>query len=182
MAAVAERSNLHIALGAAAGAFLWTATEYASHRWLLHGPFGKGRLKHLPLGGLHRAHHRAPDATSLTARTVGHMAVASAAALASVGLGTIAPTALARSATAAFSAGYSTYEISHWNMHQRPARTPMGERLRARHHRHHFGSPASNLGVTTNFWDRVFDTEAPNEETAMISAKVSPAVFPRTTA
>lgn len=179
MAAVAERSNLHLVLGAAAGAFVWTAAEYASHRWVLHGPFGKGRLKHLALGGLHRAHHRAPLATSLTARAVGHVTVAGAAALASVGLGAIAPAALARSATAAFSAGYSTYEISHWNMHHRPARTSRGEQLRVRHDRHHFGAPASNLGVTTNFWDRVFDTQAPNEETAMITAKVSPAEFPR---
>lgn len=179
MAAVAERPNLHIALGAAAGAFAWTAAEYASHRWVLHGPFGKGRLEHLPLGGLHRAHHRAPEAASLMARTAGHLAAAATAALASVGLSLIASTAVARSATAAFSAGYSTYEISHWNMHHRPARTLMGEQLRVRHNHHHFGDPGSNLGVTTDFWDRVFDTEAPNKEPAMISAKVSPATSPR---
>ena len=160
MAAVADRSTLHIALGAAAGAFAWTATEYASHRWVLHGPFGKGRLKYLPLGGLHRAHHRVPDATSFAARAAGHLAVAGAAALTSVGLAAATPTMLARSASAAFSAGYTTYEINHWNAHHRPARTQWGERLRARHHRHHFGAPGSNLGVTTGFWDQVFGTEA----------------------
>ena len=82
MAAVADRSNLHIALGAVTGAFAWTATEYATHRWVLHGPFGKGRLKHLPLGRLHRAHHRAPDVTSFVARSAGHVAIAAGAAAA----------------------------------------------------------------------------------------------------
>jgi len=161
MAAVADRSNLHIALGAVTGAIAWTAAEYATHRWVLHGPFGKGRLKHLPLDRLHRAHHRAPDVTSFVARSAGHVAIAAGAAAASIGLSMVAPTVLARSASAAFSAGYSTYEINHWNAHHRPARTQWGERLRERHHRHHFGAPASNLGVTIGFWDQVFGTEAP---------------------
>jgi sterol desaturase/sphingolipid hydroxylase (fatty acid hydroxylase superfamily) len=179
MAAVAGRSNLHLPVGAAAGAVVWTATEYASHRWVLHGPFGKGRLRHLRLGGPHQAHHRAPLATSLAARAVGHLAVAGTTAVASIGLGTIAPAAFARWASATFSVGYSVYEISHWNLHHRPARTQWGQQLRARHDRHHFGAPASNLGVTNNFWDRVFGTEAPNEGTTMMSAKASPAASPR---
>ena len=161
MAAVADRSNMHIALGAVAGAITWTAAEYATHRWVLHGPFGKGRLKHLPLGGVHWAHHRAPDATSVAARAAGHVAVAASAAAASIGLSMATSTPLARSAAAAFAAGYSTYEINHWNAHHRPARTQWGERVRERHHRHHFGAPASNLGVTIGFWDQVFGTEAP---------------------
>ena len=166
MAAVAHRSTLHLALGAVVGAVSWTATEYASHRWVLHGPFGKGRLKRLPLGGLHRAHHREPLTTSLAARSAGHLAVAGGAAVASVGLGAAVPSILARSACTAFSLGYTMYEINHWNAHHRPARTQWGERLRERHHRHHFGAPASNLGVTISFWDQVFGTEAPIEAAA----------------
>lgn len=173
MSVVAARSNLHLALGVAAGASVWTTIKCASHRWVLHGPFSKRCLTYFPQGGLHQAHHRAPANTSLTSCAAGHLAVA--AALASIRLGTIASTALARSAAAAFSAGYSTYEISRWSLHHRPAVTLRGEQRRARHHRHHFDAPAPNLGVTNNFWDRVFDTDAPNEETAMIS----PAAFSR---
>jgi sterol desaturase/sphingolipid hydroxylase (fatty acid hydroxylase superfamily) len=173
MSVVAARSNLHLALGVAAGASVWTTIKCASHRWVLHGPFSKRCLTYFPQGGLHQAHHRAPANTSLTSCAAGHLAVA--AALASIRLGTIASTALARSAAAAFSAGYSTYEISRWSLDHRPAVTLRGEQRRARHHRHHFDAPASNLGVTNNFWDRVFDTDAPNEETAMIS----PAAFSR---
>ena len=155
-----RRTLTNIAIGAVAGGLSWTATEYAAHRWVLHGPFGKGRLRPLPLGGLHRAHHRDPECTSLAARCAGHLGVAAAAAVAAFGLCAIAPAAAARSAAVAWSAGYSTYEINHWNLHHRPARTRRGQQLRDRHHQHHFGAPASNLGVTMTFWDHIFGTEA----------------------
>lgn len=173
MAGVAHRSTLHLTIGAAAGAFAWTATEYATHRWVLHGPFGKGRLKHVPLGGMHRAHHRDPEATSLPARTAGHLAVAAAAGLASLGMTAALPATLTRSAATAFSLGYSTYEINHWNAHHRPARTRWGQHLRDRHHRHHFGAPGSNLGVTIGFWDRLLGTEAPARNVDTITPPAS---------
>lgn len=157
---VGDRSLAAVGLGLIIGACTWTATEYAAHRWVLHGPFGKGRLAKVPLGGLHRAHHRDPECTSLPARTAGHVAVAASAAVVSVGLAGIAPALIARSAAAAFAGGYSTYEINHWNFHHRPARTARGQRMRDRHHQHHFGAPASNLGVTMTFWDHLFGTEA----------------------
>jgi len=157
---MAARSLVGVALGAAAGALAWTASEYATHRWVLHGPFGKGRLKTVPLGGLHRAHHADPECTNLAARAAGHVAVAGAAALVSTGLSAVTPALVARSAAMAFAGGYSTYEINHWNFHHRPARTQTGQRLRDRHHQHHFGAPRSNLGVTMTFWDTIFGTEA----------------------
>lgn len=151
---------LHIATGAAAasvGAFVWTGTEYATHRWVLHG-----RLPQL--GRLHRAHHRDPLCTSLPARAAGHVAIAGVAAAASSMLSVLAPALVARSAAMAWALGYSTYEITHWNAHHRQARTPWGERHRARHNRHHFGAPGSNHGVTVAFWDHLLGTEAPSSE------------------
>lgn len=151
-----RRSLATLALGsfgAAAGAASWSLTEYSTHRWVLHGPF-KSRL--------HRAHHRDPMQTCLPARAGGHLAVAGATAATVLGLGALLPAAatVLNSAGAAFALGYSTYEISHWNMHHRAARTRWGQRMRERHDRHHFGAPARNHGVTSPFWDRVFDTEA----------------------
>lgn len=143
-----------VAAGAAVGALAWTGTEYATHRWVLHG-------KRKQLGRLHRAHHRDPLCTSLLARTAGHVAIAGVAVAAASLLSSIAPTVAVRSATTAWSLGYSTYEISHWNAHHRPARTKWGQRLRARHNRHHFGAPHSNHGVTIAFWDHLLGTEAP---------------------
>lgn len=160
---MAGRSNLNRVVGVAAGALAWTATEYASHRWVLHGPFGRGRLRRLPLGGLHRAHHRRPEHTVLPARAAGHLGVGAGAAIAATALGRLAPTipaAVIRSAAGAFSLGYSTYEVNHWNLHHRAARTARGRLLRARHERHHHGAPASNLGVTVRFWDRLLGTES----------------------
>jgi len=152
-----------VAIGVLGGAVAWTASEYAAHRWVLHGPLSKPSAK-VQLGSLHRAHHRDPECTSLVARAAGHIGVAAAAAVVSVGLSsfgsTVGSTVVARSAAAAFAGGYSTYEINHWNFHHRAARTARGERLRRRHHQHHFGAPASNLGVTMTFWDHLFGTEA----------------------
>ena len=155
-------SLARVALGALVGATGWTATEYAAHRWVLHGRFSKPASK-VPLGSLHRAHHRDPLCTSLLYRTAGHVAVAAAAAAVSTGLAMAMPAAVARSAAATFAGGYSTYELNHWNFHHRPARTARGELLRRRHHQHHFGAPSSNLGVTMTFWDRLLGTEAVSE-------------------
>lgn len=150
-------------VGAAIGAFGWTATEYATHRFVLHGPFGKGKgaLSHIPLGGLHRAHHRAPMATCVQARIAGHLAIASVAVAASSVLTGALPALGARTAAAVWALGYSCYELNHWNFHHKPARTAWGERQRQRHDRHHFGAPHSNHGVTIGFWDRLLKTEAP---------------------
>lgn len=158
---VARGSLLQVALGAAAGAFVWTATEYSVHRWVLHGPFGTGKLKKVPIGSMHRAHHRDPEETSLVMRTAGHLSLAAVAGLASVPLSSALPAVAARAMAATWSLGYSSYEINHWNYHHRPARTALGQRLRDRHHQHHFGAPRSNLGVTMTFWDHLLGTEAP---------------------
>lgn len=80
--------------------------------------------------------------------------------MASVGLGLAMPAVAARVAAATFACGYSTYDIVHWNLHHRPARTAWGERARERHMRHHYGSPKANLGVTMALWDRLLGTEA----------------------
>lgn len=153
-------SAAHVLVGLGIGITSWTATEYATHRWLLHGPFGRGHLERIPIGSLHRAHHRAPLATSLLGRSSAHAVVAGLSAAASFGLGLAMPTLAARVAAATFACGYSTYDIVHWNLHHRSARTAWGERARERHMRHHFGSPKANLGVTMAFWDRLLGTEA----------------------
>lgn len=150
-------------LGAGVGVVVWTATEYASHRWILHGPFGKGQngpLSHVPLGELHRDHHREPLATVLAARLAGHGAIAGVGAAGAVALAAVAPRPFALAAGAAWTAGYSSYEVSHWLAHHRAPRTRQGVRLRRRHFRHHFGAPRSNLGITMSWWDRVLGTEA----------------------
>jgi len=138
--------------GSLAGAIGWTATEYISHRWLLHGPLGR----------MHRAHHRDPLATNPFARAGGHLAIAAVAAVSAAVMIRVRPAFRvgATAAAACWSGGYSTYELLHWRAHHRPARTDYGRRLRERHMRHHFGAPQANLGVTIGWWDTIAGTQA----------------------
>lgn len=150
------------AAGAMAGGLTWSFTEYATHRWALHGPFGHGALSRVPIGSIHRNHHRDPNHTVTLARAGAHVAMAGVGAAAARMIMTAAPsvpTALAVAAGAAWSAGYSAYDIVHHRLHHREPTTARGVRLRQRHFRHHFGGPRGNLGVTTGLWDRVFGTE-----------------------
>lgn len=162
-----------ITAGAAVGALAWTATEYAAHRWVLHGPFGQGRLSRIPVGAIHRNHHRDTTHTVPVARIGGHLAIAGVAAgfarFAVTGLRVSNP-ASAIAACAAWSAGYSTYDIVHHRLHHTVPRTAAGIRRRQRHFRHHFGAPKGNLGVTMNWWDRVFDTEVADRKVTVPSA------------
>lgn len=151
-----------LCVGAAVGATTWSATEYAVHRWVLHGPFGRGRLSKVPIGGLHRQHHADPDHTVGAARLAGHGAMLAVGATAATALSGVLPTVLARSAALTWSSGYSVYDLVHHRLHHRAPSTSFGRRLRQRHFRHHFGAPGTNLGVTTAWLDRVFGTEAPS--------------------
>ena len=154
--------------GLAAGAAAWTLTEYATHRWLLHGPFGKsaqrgGLLSRIPIGGIHHNHHRDPNWSVLWGRAAGHVAIAAvggAGARLALAAAPSLPTAGVAAAASAWSAGYSTYDIVHHHLHHRPPRTALGVRMRQRHFRHHFAGARTNLGVTTAVWDRLFGTEA----------------------
>ena len=150
-----------IAAGAAAGAAVWSFTEYAVHRWVLHGPFGKGRLSKVPIGGIHRNHHADPDHTVLLGRAAGHAAMAAVGVAAGGLLGNVLPRAFSFAASTTWSAGYSTYDVVHWRAHHRPPTSEFGRRLRRRHFRHHFGAPRGNLGVTMSWWDGLFGTEVP---------------------
>lgn len=157
-----------LATGLAAGVTAWTFTEYAIHRWVLHGPFGKGaqrdsRLSRIPLGSIHHNHHRDPNWSVLWGRAAGHLTMAATGALgarAALAVAPGLPTAAVAAAGAAWSAGYSTYDIVHHALHHRAPRTQLGVRMRQRHFRHHFAGARTNLGVTTGVWDRLLGTEA----------------------
>lgn len=145
--------------GVATGAAAWSVTEYTVHRWVLHGPFGKGRLSKVPIGGIHRHHHGDPDHTVLLGRAAGHAAMAAVGTAAGAALARWLPRAFAFALSMTWSAGYSTYDILHWRAHHRPPTSSFGRRLRQRHFRHHFGAPLGNLGVTMSWWDTAFGTE-----------------------
>ncbi|MEM7093993.1 MAG: sterol desaturase family protein [Actinomycetota bacterium] len=156
------RTLVRAIAGASVGVAAWTLTEYATHRWVLHGPFGQGRLSRIPVGNIHRNHHRDPEHTVAWARAGANLAMAGVGAGAARALTAAIPALPAAAATTAgmaWSAGYTVYDIAHHRMHHRAPTTERGVRLRQRHFRHHFGAPRGNLGVTNGIWDRVLGTE-----------------------
>ena len=180
-----------LATGLVAGAAAWTFTEYATHRWVLHGPFGKSGaanrpatgstakrvLARIPVGGIHQSHHRDPNWSVLWGRAGGHVAMAATGAAGSRALLAAAPSLPAAAVIAAgvaWSAGYSTYDIVHHRLHHRAPTTALGVRMRQRHFRHHFAGARTNLGVTTAVWDRLLGTEAPSRPVRIPSATAPP--------
>jgi sterol desaturase/sphingolipid hydroxylase (fatty acid hydroxylase superfamily) len=77
------------------------------------------------------------------------------------------PAPLADGIVAGLMAGYLAYALIHDAVHHRRARPGSwlhGAKLR--HARHHRPGPASDFGVSTGVWDRVFATASPEESGA----------------
>jgi hypothetical protein len=54
--------------------------------------------------------------------------------------------------------GFLRYEYVHWRMHYREPVTPRQRFLRAHHFAHHFCNHKAYFGVTTRFWDQIFNS------------------------
>ncbi|WP_234027219.1 sterol desaturase family protein [Erythrobacter sp. KY5] len=57
-----------------------------------------------------------------------------------------------------FVGGYVAYDLTHYACHHWPMSGPLGKRLKRHHMQHHFVAAHKNYGVSTIFWDRVFNT------------------------
>ena len=146
-----------IALSTVLGLGLWTLLEYGLHRFAMHHRPGRDLISRE-----HLVHHGDPAATSAVMRTLGHLGVASLAALGGYAASFLIAPAAAAGLAGGVAAGYSGYELLHWHAHHRAPRTAYGVRLRHRHFQHHFGSPRANYGVTCRIWDRVFGSDDPS--------------------
>lgn len=127
---------------------LWTLIEYAMHRFVFHrAPY---------LIALHRQHHdeeRALLGTPVWVSLLAHGALVFLPVLA------IWDIATATAATAGVMAGYLWYVTIHHMLHHRVSRqTGYLYRLKHRHALHHHRSEECNFGVTSDFWDRLFNT------------------------
>lgn len=133
-------------LAALAGGFaLWTLIEYAVHAWVYH------RLPWFEQG--HAAHHDDPVAL------IGAPSFLLVGGLLLIGyaLYPIAGAAFCAGLSSGLLAGYLGYmTIHHMSHHARPGRLLAA--ARARHMAHHYRGGTTNFGVTTAFWDHVFQT------------------------
>lgn len=131
----------------------WTLIEYLVHRLVYH---------HVPiLSDLHQRHHHAPEelfgASPWVTALLGLVLVGGPSVrLLGFDLG--------MAVLAGLVSGYLWYVFVHYATHHiTPRRGSYLYRMRMRHGLHHHRSDAGNFGVTTGFWDTVFDTtiEAP---------------------
>jgi sterol desaturase/sphingolipid hydroxylase (fatty acid hydroxylase superfamily) len=144
------------------GWFVWGFLEYALHRWVLHGRFPAARRGH--------ARHHA-DRTALISTPA--LVVMGTAAATWVLLSMILPTDAAYLVVFGLYAGYNYYALLHHLQHR--CDRPLGwlARLERAHRLHHVW-PTVNYGVTTMFWDRVFDTFQPLTESALANGLMAP--------
>lgn len=152
------------------GAVSWSASEYAIHRFVGHGPKrtpARSLLERLTPAGLaaefnreHLAHHSDPTYFAPTGRKL----LAATAVIPVVSA--LAPVlGLRRAASfgAGFTAAYTAYEVLHRRIHTHPPRGAYGRWLRRHHLMHHYKSPRRNHGVTSPAWDLAFGTLTPKE-------------------
>jgi sterol desaturase/sphingolipid hydroxylase (fatty acid hydroxylase superfamily) len=59
-----------------------------------------------------------------------------------------------------FLAGYLAYDMTHYYLHHRQARTRVGKLFYELHMRHHFQDHTRGFGVSVPYWDYVFRTGA----------------------
>jgi sterol desaturase/sphingolipid hydroxylase (fatty acid hydroxylase superfamily) len=150
-------SGLQIAGRFAIGAFVWSLTEYLMHRYAFHfvprSPLGVAMayLSH----GVHHAFPRDPH--RLVMPLVVSLPIS--AVIGVVGFGAFG---LACSPfLAGFAAGYLSYDLIHYHLHQYEGDPHAGRIvtwLRRYHFQHHFAVPDRQFGVSTPFWDYVFRT------------------------
>ena len=147
-----------------AGCAIWTLVEYFFHRYVLHGRFspGKGiirRFLHERLDPLHWDHHMRPfDGRHVSGELKDILPLFFVAAPVSF----LFPVYTAPVVLAGVVQSYVSEEWLHYALHFSNSRLPLFRRMKKYHLYHH--SPRGidkGYGITTRFWDGVFDTRFP---------------------
>lgn len=134
-----------------AGILTWPAAEYLLHRFLGHELAYRSLFKRE-----HQTHHSVKDFFA-----PGYYKIAAAAAVMAILYFLGAPLLYSGS----FVLMYLFYEWTHYSFHQYPPKTNWGRTMRKHHFAHHFMHAKSNYGVTTNWFDRLGNT---NQNTTLV--------------
>ena len=136
------------------GLLFWTFSEYFLHRYLFHlaeDAFrGSGRLAYV----LHGIHHEYPNDVQRTLMPIVPKLFFSAFFFGLFIMILGHPGAFFASG---FTMGYYFYSLMHYAIHRWKA-PKMLKPLWEHHHRHHHLAQDRAYGVSTTFWDRVFQT------------------------
>jgi sterol desaturase/sphingolipid hydroxylase (fatty acid hydroxylase superfamily) len=148
-----------------AGCATWTLVEYLFHRYVLHGRFppGKGMIRrflHERLDPLHWDHHMRPfDGHHISGELKDILPLFFVA----VPVSFLFPVYTTPVLLAGVVQGYVAEEWLHYALHFSKSKVPLFRRLKKYHLYHH--SPRGinkGYGITTRFWDGVFDTRYPD--------------------
>ncbi|MER3546805.1 MAG: fatty acid hydroxylase [Rhodanobacteraceae bacterium] len=129
------------------GLLIFSLIEYAVHRWLFHGPFEVFEQGH-------RRHHDQPrgyDALPFFLPPLAYLLLA-------ILLTYLMPASEALILGGSIAAGYASYGLSHWVMHNFRFRNALMRNWAAAHHIHH-NHPERNFGVTSPLWDLLLRTQ-----------------------
>lgn len=145
----------HIALIIVTGIFIWTLMEYTLHRFLFHiktKSYWGNTLHYL----LHGCHHKHPqDAQRLVFPPT-------AAAILLVPLWNMVKLISTPSVTPGLVGGillgYVMYDVTHYYLHHGQPKRGVPRHLKRYHLNHHFRLHTMGYGITSSFWDRVFET------------------------
>ena len=137
------------------GYVVWTLTEYWLHRVVFHfePEGGIGARIHWMIHGVHHDHPNDPM------RLVMPPSASIPLGLIFIGLfQLVLPFGPACALSAGFFAGYLGYDMTHYYVHHRRPKGPIGRKLRELHMRHHFQDDERGYGVSAPWWDHVFGT------------------------
>lgn len=137
-----------------AGWLLFSALEYALHRFVFHlSPQSDWAARVVFI--IHGNHHLEPTdkLRSLMPPIISFPIALGVAALLDAAFGSWSAWMLF-----GFLLGYVAYDLTHYATHQWPMRGWLGQKLKRHHMLHHFVSENGNYAVTALFWDRVFGT------------------------
>jgi len=154
------------------GLFLWTLVEYILHRFLFHldAYLPENRFAFTAHFLLHGIHHYLPmDKYRLVMPPAMFLALA-------IPFYKLAHTVFAYNwyaATTVFSGGifgYICYDLTHYFLHHR--NLPAWYRALKKYHlKHHFADYQNGFGVTSRFWDWVFNTELEMNQPKIVKAR-----------
>jgi sterol desaturase/sphingolipid hydroxylase (fatty acid hydroxylase superfamily) len=140
----------------ALGLFLWTFVEYSLHRFFFHYTPKKEPWRTI-FSSLHLEHHRNTQDPGLI------LAPPTAAIIYSVLIFTTLflltwHWTLSLLMLAGINVGYIGYEWVHYGVHQFNWNRGLLGYYKRYHFHHHFQQPTEGFGVTSPFWDHIFQT------------------------
>jgi sterol desaturase/sphingolipid hydroxylase (fatty acid hydroxylase superfamily) len=147
------------------GVLIWTLAEYLIHRFVFHGhPKAEWAKKiHYTFHGIHH------DFPQDSLRLVMPPAVSIPIAIGSYwlfyyGLNFIGMLQFHYAFFAGFVAAYLFYDMMHYASHHVPMKNGYFHMIKEHHMKHHYKEPDAGFGFTSKVWDKVFDTDFPEEK------------------